>query len=230
MTGEIGFFAALGLGALHSLEPGHGKGIMGSYLLVSGAGLKDVLALGVTSALTHTLVVLAGSLVLHTAAGAVSTASGLPAARFEWFLSLLSGLLITAIGLSMFRRAVSAKPPPGCGCPAHGGPGRRPSSPLAGAFLVGLSNGLTPCPGSLAVALMSLNTGSLWPGMWVVLAFGIGGAISLVLAGLVFARISSWAGLTGGRGLGRATALAASCLITAIGLVTLTGVLLKTSN
>lgn len=226
MTGEIGFFAALGLGALHSLEPGHGKGIMGSYLLVYGAGLKDVLTLGATSALTHTLVVLAGSLALHTAAGAVSTASGLPPARFEWYLKLVSGILIMVAGLSMFRRAVSAKPPPGCGCSAHGGPGRRPSGPLAGAFLVGLINGLTPCPGALAVALMSLNTGSLWLGMWVVLAFGIGGAISLVLAGLVFARISSWTGFAGGRGLGRVVAMVSSCLIITIGLVTLTGVLL----
>lgn len=220
MSGEIGFFTALGLGALHSLEPGHGKGIMGAYLAVSSARLKDVLVLGVTSALTHTSVVLAGAFALHSAASAVSTGSGLPAAQFEAFLRLVSGLLIIVIGLSMFRRAVSAKYPPGCGCPGHRSPGRMPSGPLAGAFLVGFSNGLIPCPGSLAVILMSINAGNLWQGLWIVLAFGVGGAITLVMVGLLFTRLSSMAGFSPGRGPGRLITLASSCLIVTIGLFT----------
>ncbi|MFZ5634714.1 MAG: sulfite exporter TauE/SafE family protein [Bacillota bacterium] len=223
MTGLPGFLAAVGLGALHSLEPGHGKGIMGSYLAVSRGSLKDILALGVTSALTHTAVVLALALALHSAAGAVSTGSGLPAARFEGYLRLASGLLIMAIGVVMFRRAVSAKKRPGCGCPGHGSFGRGSSHPAAGAFLVGLGNGLMPCPGSLAVILMSLNTGNLWSGLWVVLGFGIGGAISLVAVGLLFSRLASLAGFSSGGGPGRLVTLASSGLITAIGFFTLTG-------
>ncbi len=218
MAGQIGFFTALGLGALHSLEPGHGKGIMGAYLAVSGAELKDVLVLGLTSALTHTLVVLAGAFALHSAASAVSTGSGLPAAQFDGILRLVSGLLIIVIGLSMFRRAVSARHLPGCGCPGHGPPRRMPSGPLAGAFLVGLINGLMPCPGSLAVILMSINAGNLWQGLWIVLAFGVGGAITLVTVGLLFTRLSSMAGFS--RGMGRMVTLASSCLIVTIGLFT----------
>ncbi len=220
MNDQFGFFTALGLGALHSLEPGHGKGIMGSYLAVSRAGLKDVLALGVTSALTHTLLVLAGAFALHSAASAVSTGAGLPAARFEGYLKLVSGFLIMAVGLSMLRRAVSSKPPPACGCPGHAAFRRGSPGPAAGAFLVGLSNGLMPCPGSLAVILMSINTGNLWQGLWIVLAFGLGGAVSLVVVGLLFSRFFSLAGLRTGSGLGRAVTLASSCLIITIGLFT----------
>lgn len=223
MTNQFGFFSAMGLGALHSLEPGHGKGIMGAYLAVSRSGLKEVLALGITSALTHTAVVLFLAFALHSAAGAVSTNSGLPAAQFEKYLKLASGLLIMAIGLSMFRRVALTKKSSGCGCPGHVTFGRTSSCPVAGAFLVGLSNGLIPCPGSLAVALMSLNTGNLWVGLWIVLAFGIGGAVSLVLVGLIFTRFFSSAGVFSGGRLGRAVSLASSSLITAIGFFTFTG-------
>lgn len=222
MTDQIGFFSALGLGALHSLEPGHGKGIMGSYLAVSRSTVRDVLALGITSALTHTAVVLAGGFALHTAAGAVSTGSGIPGAQFQVYLKLVSGILIVAIGLSMFRRVLAAKGAPACGCAAHGSPRRGRPGTGAGAFMVGLSNGLMPCPGSLAVILMSINTGTLWKGLWVVLAFGIGGAISLVMVGLLFARLSHFAGFSSGRG-GLVVTLASACLITAIGLFTFAG-------
>ncbi|MFZ5652507.1 MAG: sulfite exporter TauE/SafE family protein, partial [Bacillota bacterium] len=211
----VSFFTAMGLGALHSLEPGHGKGLMGAYLAVSGGRLRDVLALGFSAAATHTVVVMLLALALHSAAGAVSTGSGVPAVQFERYLQLFSGLMITAIGLFMLRRSISRKHLGSCGCGCHSSPRRRTSSPSAGAFLVGVSNGLVPCPGSLAVALMSLSAGNLWSGFWLVLAFGIGGAATLVLVGLIFVRFYSAAGINSGGRLGRAVSLASSCLIVA---------------
>ena len=47
--------AAIGLGALHSLEPGHGKGVISAYLISSGAKIKDAVMLGIISASAHTL-------------------------------------------------------------------------------------------------------------------------------------------------------------------------------
>lgn len=219
MNNTLSFFSAMGLGALHSLEPGHGKGLMGAYLAVSGGKLKDVLALGFSAAATHTAVVMIVALALHSAAGAVSAGSGVPALHFEKYLQMFSGLMITAIGLFMLRRSVSRKHLHSCGCGCHGAPLRR-AGPSAGAFLVGLSNGLMPCPGSLAVALMSLSSGNPWSGFWLVLAFGIGGAVTLVLVGLIFVRFLSAAGLNSGGRLGRAVSLASSGLIILIGLFT----------
>lgn len=222
MTNVFTFFSALGLGALHSLEPGHGKGLMGAYLVVSGGRLKDVLALGLSAAATHTAVVMLLAFAFHSAAGAVSTNTGIPPLQFEKYLQLLSGLAITSIGLIMLRRTLSRKLQQACGCGSHGRPaGVMSSGPAAGAFLVGMSNGLMPCPGSLAVALMSLSSGNIWSGFWVVLAFGIGGAVSLVAVGLIFVRLFSATGLNSGSRLGRAVSLASSCLIVAIGLFTL---------
>ena len=42
--------AVIGLGALHSLEPGHGKGVITAYLISSGAKIKDAVLIGLISA------------------------------------------------------------------------------------------------------------------------------------------------------------------------------------
>lgn len=47
--------AAIGLGALHSLEPGHGKGVITAYLISSGAKVKDAVLIGIVSAVAHTV-------------------------------------------------------------------------------------------------------------------------------------------------------------------------------
>lgn len=223
MNNILSFFSALGLGALHSLEPGHGKGLMGAYLAVSGGRLKDVLALGFSAAATHTAVVMLLAFALHSAAGAVSTRSGVQAVQFERYLQIFSGLMISGIGLFMLRRLLSRKHRHNSGCGCHTSTLRPVAGPSAGAFLVGVSNGLVPCPGSLAAALMSLNAGNLWSGFWLVLAFGIGGAVSLAAVGLIFVRFFSATGLTSGGRLGRAVSLASSCLIVTIGLFTISG-------
>lgn len=213
-----GIISALGLGALHSLEPGHGKGVMGAYLAVSRGGISDALVLGIASAATHTLVVVALALTLNTAAGAVTTGAGLPSDRFEGYLSLVSGFLIILIGFGMFRRA-RKKEACSCAC-GHHGAGVKIRNSRGGALLVGVSNGLMPCPSALAVLLMSISAGEIASGLWMVLAFGIGGAVSLVTVGVLFVKASSLLGKFPGGRTGAGLTLASACLIMAIGFVT----------
>lgn len=215
-----GIITAMGLGALHSLEPGHGKSIMGAYLAVSRTTFKDILLMGATAAMTHTAVVLALAFILHAAVSTVYTHSQIPEAGFEKYLKLFSGLIIMFIGLLMLRR-ITGRKEQACHCPAH----RRPKL-ATGPLLIGISNGLIPCPSSVTVILMSLNSGTMWSGLLVVAAFGIGGAISLVAVGLLFSRISSLAGFSSGGRISRAIALASSLLIMGIGFFTAFGALL----
>jgi len=87
--------SALALGALHSLEPGHGKGVMTAYLISSRARMRDAVLLGVTSAVSHTFSILMLALIATTALEyAVPT-------QIEAWLSLLSGVVIMMIGLRM---------------------------------------------------------------------------------------------------------------------------------
>ncbi len=182
--------SAFGIGALHALEPGHGKSIMGAYLVLSRGKPVHAVALGLTSAATHTLVIVVMSLAAHGVLGAAVGQSSAPEQAIETWLKIISGVLITGIGLRMaFRRT------PGCGC-SH-----RHHIPTGGEIiewptliLLGFTNGLIPCPGALAVLLMSISSGAMFSGLVLVLAFGIGGALSLITVGLVFLKLSHSAG------------------------------------
>ena len=87
---------ALVLGGFHALAPGHGKTIMAAYA-VSRRGRKgDILAIGGTVALTHTI----GILVLGTLVTASSKVS--PAGALRW-TSIASGVLVVCVGVTLVR-------------------------------------------------------------------------------------------------------------------------------
>jgi len=56
---SVGFIllGAFWLGALHALEPGHGKSIMGAYLVASRGGVRHAVLLGIVVTITHTIIV-----------------------------------------------------------------------------------------------------------------------------------------------------------------------------
>ena len=93
---------AIGLGAAHALTPGHGKTIVGAYLIgsrtaTSAATARHALFLGITTTVTHTAGVFAlGFLVLF------ASRFVLPEKLYPW-LGVLSGLLVVGIGLSILR-------------------------------------------------------------------------------------------------------------------------------
>jgi ABC-type nickel/cobalt efflux system permease component RcnA len=88
---------AVGLGAAHALTPGHGKTIVGAYLVGSRGKARHALILGVTTTITHTAGVFAlGFLVL------VASEFILPEKLYPW-LGVLSGLLVVFIGASILR-------------------------------------------------------------------------------------------------------------------------------
>lgn len=191
------FWSALGIGALHALEPGHGKSIMGTYLILSRGKSKDAVLLGLTSAITHTLVIVIMAVLAHSATALAMSNTPLSQDRMELWLKLLSGALIVLVGLRMVFR----KTPCSCGCENNHRPsgfsGKRPA-PSGGSLLdvlvLGFTNGLMPCPSALAILLLAVSSGALASGLVLVLAFGIGGAVALVAVGLVFVKISAIAG------------------------------------
>jgi nickel/cobalt transporter (NicO) family protein len=86
-------------GAFHALSPGHGKAVVGAYLIGSRGTPKHAMFLGLTVTLTHT----AGIVALGFIALALSHII-LPETIFP-YLSLLSGVLVILIGLSIgYRR------------------------------------------------------------------------------------------------------------------------------
>lgn len=94
----FGLLLAAGLGALHAFSPGHGKTVVGAYLVGSRGTARHAAFLGLTVTITHTSIVfLLGLLTLFASEYVV------PEQLFP-VLSFVSGAIVVTIGLSLFVR------------------------------------------------------------------------------------------------------------------------------
>lgn len=98
----FGLLVALGLGAMHAMSPGHGKAVVGAYLVGSKGTAKHAVFLGLTVTITHTLGVFALGLVMLFASNYILPETIMP------FLSFFSGLIVLYIGLTMFKARLLA--------------------------------------------------------------------------------------------------------------------------
>ncbi len=93
----FGLLIAFGLGALHALSPGHGKAIVGAYLVGSRGTFKHALFLGAVVTITHTIGVFALGVITLFASEFVLPEKIMP------FLQFVSGLIVFFIGASLFK-------------------------------------------------------------------------------------------------------------------------------
>lgn len=90
--------AAIGLGALHALEPGHAKTMTAAYLIGIHGRWSDAVVLGLAAAATHSLVVVA------IAVGAVLLGRQAFAGDALWWLQIGSGAVVVLLGGWMLWR------------------------------------------------------------------------------------------------------------------------------
>ena len=82
-------------GAMHAMTPGHGKTIVGAYLVGSRGTPRHALYLGLTTTITHTAGVFALGLITFFASRFV-----VPEKLYPW-MNLLSGLFVAGIGINI---------------------------------------------------------------------------------------------------------------------------------
>jgi nickel/cobalt exporter len=100
-TGVLLFsvLVAIGLGAFHALEPGHGKTLVAAYLVGSRGTAWHALVLGLIVTASHTVGVYAlGGIALF------ASHYVLPEQLYPW-LGVVSGMLITTMGVVLLMRA-----------------------------------------------------------------------------------------------------------------------------
>ena len=97
----LGLLIAAGLGAVHALSPGHGKTVVGAYLVGSRGTAKHAAFLGLTVTITHTLGVFALGLITLFASEFI-----LPEKLFP-VINLISGVIVLFLGLSLFFKRLS---------------------------------------------------------------------------------------------------------------------------
>ncbi len=183
------------LGALHALGPGHGKTIVGAYLVGARGTALHALFLGLVVTATHTL----GVYLLGFATWAAS-AWVVPERLFPW-ISVLSGLLVIGIGASLARSRLETLAGPHRHHADHhdhehgdGGHTHLPSAALGWSSLLalGVSGGILPCPSALVVMLAAISLGRVAFGLLLIVAFSAGLAAVLSGIGLVFVYARSW--------------------------------------
>jgi len=102
------------LGALHALEPGHGKTVVGAYLIGSKGRVSDAVLLGLTVTVTHT-----GVVILLAVLSAMAAAYFVPE-TVNQVLEVVSGLLVVAVGVYMiWLRGRQARRPAAAAADAH---------------------------------------------------------------------------------------------------------------
>jgi len=198
----VSLVLAFGWGAVHALSPGHGKAVVAAYLVGARGTAKHAAILGLTVTLTHTAGVFALGLVTLYLSHYI-----LPEKLYPW-LSVISGLLVVAIGVTLIWNRVRARPAddhthdylPGGGSLVHSHGGRTHSHLPPGAdgarvtwrslLALGVSGGLIPCPSALVLLLGAISLGRTEVGMILVVAFSFGLAAVLTGIGLllVYAR------------------------------------------
>lgn len=98
----LGLCIAVGLGALHAFSPGHGKAVVGAYLVGSRGTARHAAFLGLAVTITHTSSVFALGLATLFASQYI-----VPEKLFP-ILSFVSGAIVLGIGLSLFVRRLRA--------------------------------------------------------------------------------------------------------------------------
>jgi ABC-type nickel/cobalt efflux system permease component RcnA len=171
---------AAALGALHALGPGHGKTIVGAYLVGARGTARHALLLGLVVTATHT----AGVYLLGLATLAASHWI-VPERLLPW-LSVGSGLIVIAIGTSLMTSRLHQHHHHHH---HHHDAGHHHLVPesldLRSLVALGVSGGLLPCPSALVVMLGAIALGRIAFGLGLIVAFSAGLAAVLTSVGLV---------------------------------------------
>jgi nickel/cobalt exporter len=201
----VALAVAMGLGAFHALEPGHGKTLVAAYLVGSRGTFKHALLLGLIVTASHTAgVYLLGAATLYASQYIV------PEQLYPW-LGLVSGVMIIVLGSALLLRRYRnsdglishhhghTHPHPHHSHDQehhhHGSHAHRHHEPIENVSLkqllaLGISGGIVPCPAALVVLLSAVSMHRIGFGLVLIAAFSAGLAVVLITVGvlMVYAR------------------------------------------
>ena len=206
----IALGVAVGLGAFHALEPGHGKTLVAAYLVGSRGTVQHAFLLGLIVTAAHTAgVYLLGAVTLYASQYIV------PERLYPW-LGVVSGVLIAGLGAVLLVRRYLGKD----GLSNHHHHHHRDHShgpddhdhhhhhhrghghshdhghthgdhdvdrqvSFRELLTLGISGGIVPCPAALVVLLSAVSMQRIGFGLLLIVAFSVGLAAVLITIGLL---------------------------------------------
>ncbi|MDT8896024.1 nickel/cobalt transporter [Halomonas sp. I1] len=234
---------SFGYGVFHAAGPGHGKAVLGTYLLTQGGALRRALTLSCAAALLQALVAIALVTVLVHGLGWLTR----QAVGSVIWVERASYLAITLLGGWLCWRAIRqlrhghhvpfrAHPShdshahrhhdhqADCDCAHHVTPAQADDGRTA--LLTVVSIGIRPCSGAVLMVGAASLLGHFWIGVMATLAMAAGTALTVSTLALASIMARSWAErrLIGPSGSGRLqrglgwTALGGGLLILLLGI------------
>ncbi|MFK7825435.1 MAG: sulfite exporter TauE/SafE family protein [Oligoflexales bacterium] len=185
--------ASLAFGALHALEPGHGKTALLAYMADGSKSYGHSVIVGFTSFFSHTASILLISFIVHAATHFAGEL--LNAETVTWYVSLCSSVVLFSIGCFMMVQSYTNTKKKGECCGGHGHKhGETPTvsnklkkTRFSISAILGLSVGLYPCPTAIAAYLTALANGDQISGYLAIFVYGIGIGITMMGIGLASA-------------------------------------------
>ena len=191
-THELTLSLAFGLGALHALEPGHGKTAMLVYLAGERRSIFHPIVMGVSSAVSHSVSLIAIAAMVHLTHHFLTNDHHHVDEHVNQAMRWISAILVVIVGLWMCVAAWRAKPS-NCGCGGHQDHShsdhahvepKKVRTSYSMSALLGVAFGLLPCPSAMAAYFTSMSSGSPIAAYAVIGLFAAGIAFSLTLVGV----------------------------------------------
>jgi len=185
-----GIAIAYALGAVHALSPGHGKTLVGAYLVGSRGTPQAALWLGLTTTVTHTLAVFILGVTTLLASHYIDLDRVYP------ILGAASGLAICLVGLRLLAMRLRDGHHP------HHHPARhhhahhhhhdQPREDWSSILAIGISGGLVPCPSALVLLLSAIALHQIAYGLVLIGGFSLGLASAITTLGLAAVYGRQW--------------------------------------
>ncbi len=183
-----GIAIAYVFGAVHALSPGHGKTLVGAYLVGSRGTPQAALWLGLTTTVTHTLTVFVLGVTTLLASHYIDLDRVYP------ILGAVSGVAICLVGLRLLTMRLRD------GHYHHHHPEHhhhhhhddQPREDWSSILAIGISGGLVPCPSALVLLLSAIALHQIAYGLVLIGGFSIGLASVLTSLGLAAVYGQQW--------------------------------------
>lgn len=178
MNTSIAYGSTLILGALHALEPGHGKSFIAAYLIGEKLTMRHILTLGASLLISHFFLLIIIALLMRLI---------FAPERMEGFHEILSWLgpaVILAFGFYLLFHHRHSHEERGF---FHHHAGKKYNGSLRRSAAVGAISGLLPCPTVIAPILMSGAVNNFHNAIFYILMYIIGmGAVMFAVLSLFF--------------------------------------------
>jgi len=202
MAGILNITTAFSLGAMHALEPGHGKSFIASYMLGNKANKWHILTLGASLALSHTIVLLVVGLLLNYLLPQIENE------KIEHYIEIVAPLIMISVGIYLLYKIKHHIQ--SCSCAHH--QNERKQNKITSPQKINISNlklatpqtlakekvhthkttaligivaGLLPCPSALAAFVTAGSSGNVNSSFWYILIYVIGFVVVMMTIALL---------------------------------------------